>query len=793
MIKNYFKIAWRNLKANRLFSVINILGLSLGLTITILLFLFIRHELSFDEMYAEKENIYRLLTDQESDGGREIAATSPAIAAPMAMDEIPEIKYAARMLQNDFGGTASVRANNENFTEKSFFWVDQELLDIFKVQLVKGQRNNALNRPNTIVLSESAAKKYFGAMDPLGKMIKVDNRYELEVTGVYSDFEANSTLDCGVMASFSTLWFAKKPTWYNLSFETYLLLNPNTDPLAVETKMKELLDKGLEKQDQWYDFRLQPFETIHLHSTQISHSYASNMGDISEVHNLTFLAVLILLIACINYMNLTTAYSQKRSKEVGINKTLGAAKKNLLTRFYMETGVLTAISMGIAVVMAILAIPVFNTVTDQNLNLKLFLKPELLTTFSLIWLVITFVSGSYPALYLSAFSPKTIIQPSYQQGRKNSIIRKSLVVFQFATSVVLIVGVLLIHRQLQFINEQDLGFKPENVMAISTSGIRGAQQTSALVHEFESLTDVKSVSMAQGFPGMSVSGRTLRKKNDGQEGLDINTNVTDSGIIDVLQLKLLAGQNLPAEKQEGDKLVDVILNKKAVDYLGYSPKEAIGKEVHISVTNRIVGVVDDFNFSSLHVPISAYAFHNNTGEPKSYLLVRFRSNGLSKTIAQFENVFQKVAPESSFDYSFLDKNIEKLYKRERRAAQVGIIFCGLAIFVACLGLLGLAAFTAAQRKKEIGIRKVLGASILAISRMLLTDFLKPISVSLAIGFPIAYFLMNRWLQHFAYHIQISWTVFLIAGFSVVLIALVTISFQSIRAATQNPVKSLRTE
>ena len=794
MFKNHLKIAWRSLMTNRLFSVINILGLSLGLAITIVLFLFVRYELSFDSMYAQKENIHRVLIQTEGENGQETWATAPPALAPTAMTDIPDIKLAARMMKNDFGGTASVRANDENFTENSFFWVDGELLDIFNVEFVEGKSETALARPNTVVLSESTAKRYFGNQDPLGKTIKVDGRYDLEISGVYQDFPNNSTLNCNVMATLSSLaWVTKNPSWYNVSFETYCLLGAKADPTTAAAKMMQLLDKNVDKEDQWYSFRLQPLERVHLYSASYSNSYASHIGDIGEVRNLSFLAILIVLIACINYMNLTTARSQKRSKEVGINKTLGASAGSLVARFYTETGLITLLSMVVGVLMAVAALPLFNAIAGQNLDGSLLLNAEFLGAFFIIWITTTLISGLYPALYLSGFSPMSVLQNSNGRGKSNGNIRKGLVILQFATSVILIVGILVIYQQIRFMQQQKLGFDPENVVAISITGVSGKENAEALEQEFKRLPNVTSVAMAQGFPGIDVSGRSLRRKGDERDGLNIQTNVADAGIVDALGLTLLAGRTLPETKQEGDTLVQVVLNKKAIDYLGYSPEEAIGKEVEIGVINTIVGVVEDFNHESLHVPIGAYAFHNNKGEPKSYLLVRFNSTELSRTLQLFENAYKDVAPESAFDYSFLDKNLEKLYEREQRASKVGILFCGLAIFVACLGLFGLAAFMAEQRKKEIGVRKVLGASVLNITRMLSKDFIKLVLVSLVIAFPIAFWLMERWLQDFAYRINIGWAVFAIAGCSAICIALLTVSFQSVRAAMTDPVKSLRSE
>ncbi|MDP5062858.1 MAG: ABC transporter permease [Maribacter sp.] len=793
MFKNHLKIAWRNLKVNRLFSVVNILGLSIGLAVTLILFIFIRHEQSFDTMYTNADNIQRVLLHTDGDNGQEIWATVPPSLGPTMMIDVANVEYAARTLKNDFGGTASLRVLQQNFTENNLFWVDAELLHIFDIPFIKGQAKGALDRPNTAVLSETTAKKYFGTTDPIGKTFTVDGRYELEVTGVYKDFAKNSTLDCNIMASGITTGFFKNPSWNNASFETYCLLKPNTDLASTELQLQEMLNKNMEKENQWYTFSLQPMKDVHLYSSGYDNAYASRIGDIKEVRNLIYLALLILLIACINYMNLTTARSQKRAKEVGISKTLGSSSSSLVLRFYMETGLVTLISLVIGALLTSAAMPIFNAITGQDLSTDLLLNFEFLISLLAIWLVVTLISGLYPALYLSQFKPVIVLKSSIVQSKGNIFIRKGLVVFQFAASVVLIVGVLMISEQMDFIRNQKLGFDAENVVAISINGIKGTEKKDALVSELKGLGNVSSVSLAQGFPGMEVSGRSLSRNDDDKESLNIQTNVTDASVIDVLQLKLLAGRSLPIFKQEKDTLVEVVLNKKAVDYLGYTPEEAIGKTIFISVPNTIVGVVDDFNFASLHEPIGAYAFHNNTGERKSFALVRYKIAANSTTIDQLETVFKNVAPNTAFEYSFLDNNLEKLYVRERRAAKVGFVFSMLAIFIACLGLFGLAAFMGEQRKKEIGIRKVLGASIMGITQMLSKDFVKLVFIAMLIAFPVAYWLMDKWLSNFAFHVDMSYSVFIIAGISALVIALFTISFQSVKAALSNPIKSLRAE
>jgi len=794
MLKNNLKIAWRSLKYNSLFSMVNILGLSLGLAIAIVLYLFITHEHSFDTMYANNDAIYRVLLHTENEGRKEVWCNAPTALTPALKSDIPNVRSAARVFKHNFEQIAFLRVNTTNFIEKNLYWADNELFDIFSVNFLKGHSKNALSRPNTVVLSQSSAQKYFGATDPLGKIITVDNYKHLEVTGVFEDFPSNSTLDCNLIASFNSTNFYKNPSWSNASFETYCLVDATANKSQLQDQIQQILDKNVAKEEQWYSFSLQPLKDIHLYSATYMDSYTSRNGDIKEIKNLSLLALLILVIACINYMNLITARSQKRSKDVGVNKTLGASTKNLIIRFYVETGVITFISLLIAIVLALIVIPIFNTITSQSINIELMLNLKFFVGLFIVWLITTLLSGSYPAIYLSGFSPKAILNPTFKRGNNIQFIRKGLVVLQFTASVVLIIAVLVIYKQLQFIQTKDLGYNPESVMAISTTAIDTDAHLEALLLEFKSLADVKHTAFAQGFPGMGVSGRSLTKNDNDKQGINIQTNVCDAEIADVLQLKLLVG-TMPHQKIKGDTLVEVVLNKKAIEYLGYNPNEAIGKKVTMQLGNNatVVGVVDNFNFASLHQPIGAYAFHNNSREHKSYLLVRFNSKSISNIVEQFENAYKKVIPNAAFDYSFLDNNVAQLYVQEKKMSQVSIIFCSLAIFVACLGLFGLVTFTAEQRFKEIGIRKVLGSSIPQIVTMLSKDFLKLVCVSFIVAFPLGYYLMDNWLQGFAYRIQIQWWVFVLAGIITICIAFITIGWKSFSAATMNPVKALRSE
>ncbi len=794
MFKNFIKLSWRKIKSDKTFSFINIVGLSIGLTITILLFLFVMQERSFDKMYANKDRIYRALLNTTEKANNETWSTVPAALSPNAKTEIPEIENSTRLWDHDFGSTAFIEAENEQYVEPKMYYADAAFFEIFQIEFISGNPSTALERPNTIALSETTAKKYFGTSNAVGKTLVVDNDEVMEITGIYKDFPENSSLDGDLIASFSSVGFYEEPSWSNASFETFFLLKKGSKMANVETKLSTLLNEKVKKEDQWYTFGLQPLEKIHLFSSNIQKGNSSKKGSIEEVRNFSLLAILILLIACINYMNLATARSQKSTKDVGINKTLGASGKVLIFRFFIETGFVTLIAIIIAVILTFITIPLFESVTGSVLSNRPLTSLPFIAAILIIWFMTTLIAGSFPALHLSRFSPMEVMRSSKETRNFSAVLRKGLVIVQFSASVVLIISALVIYTQLQFIQNKNLGYNPENILAISTSAVKKNSDKESLIKRFRQLPEVSSATMSQGYPGLSVSGRTLYKNINSEEGINIQTNRSEDGISDVLQLHFLAGRGLPENKNEKDSVVDVVLNKKAVEFLGISPQEAVGKHISLQLgaNSYVVGVVDNFNFSSLHSPIGAYAF-NNGHEPLRYLLVRFKSSEMPSTLDKFEKIYKDIVPASAFDYSFLDKNVELMYASERRTAKVALIFSGLAIFVACLGLFGLAAFMAEQRTKEIGVRKILGASVTGITALLSKDFIKLVLIALIIAFPLAYWIAEKWLQEFAYRIEINWQIFVFAGIISVFIAFVTVSFQAVKAAISNPINSLRNE
>jgi len=795
MIRSYIKIAWRNIKGSPLFSSINILGLTLSLAITTLLFLFVQHENSFNNSFSKKDQIYRILVDASKGSDSKIYATAPAMVSPTTIEDIPEVLDAVRFLKHGFGEPAYISTGTKEFIEPSLYYADSSLFNIFDFKLTQGIASSSLVKPNTAIISKSTAVRYFGTDQVIGKLFKVDDRLDIEITGVFQDLPANITLDGNIYVSFATSFFSKRPTWSNASLETYILTATGSSESALKLKLKEMLDKHVEKESQWYALNVQPLNKVHLYSGEIQNAYSSRKGSIDQVKSLSWLALLILIIACINYMNLTTARSQKRSREVGVSKTLGASISNLMLRFYAETGLITAISVLAGVALALLCLPFFNELAGKQIPNSMLWSATFILSLVTIWAITTLLAGSYPAIYMSSLSAKKILSGGKIGSYWATNVRKGLVVLQFGASTVLIIGVVVIYNQLKYIQEKDLGFDTEQVMAISINGINKANSVKVLEQELSKLTMVSNVGAAQGYPGKTVSGRMVQNPLEDDGGMAVQTNRADAEALNVMGLRFISGKNLPQLKKEGDSLVDVVVNKKIADYLGYTPEEAIGKPIQMLPSQNafIVGVVEDFNYASLREPIGAYAFHNFPSEYKEYLLVKMKVADLEQSITSIENNFKKVAPNIPFDYSFLDQNIEQLYIEEKQTASIGMIFSLLAIFVACLGLFGLAAFTAEQRDKEIGIRKVLGASVTGIVKLLSADFIKLVAIALLISFPLAYYIMNNWLQDFTYRINISWHPFVLTGLCALAIAMITVSFQAIKAALANPVDSLKTE
>jgi putative ABC transport system permease protein len=797
MLYNYFKIALRNILRNKSFSLINIGGLAIGLTTFLAISLYVVDEFSYDQFHEKKDRIYRAVISAEFDGQTTKWGGAPNSLATTAMKEISEVEKATRVFHHNFGELAFVATETEKFSEKELFFADPEVFDVFTIPFVKGKKATSLSRPGTVVISESAALKYFSGIDPIGKVLTVDNETPLEVTGVYKDFPSNSFLQCKLIASFSSNWFGqdKNQNWGNASFDTFFLLNKDASQEQVDKKIEAMLSKNIAKDNRWFTIALQPLLDIRLHSGDLNASFDRRpYGDFNQVKILMVLALIVILIAAINYMNLTTAQSQKRNKEVGIAKTLGATFGQLNGKFYFEASVFVLLSMLVSLAVFSFVLPLFNELSGKSITMEFAGSGSFWLSFIGIWLILTFLSGFYPALYLSSFSPKSALQKTSTSGGQ-VFIRKGLVIFQFSVSIVLIICSVVFYKQMNFIRDKKLGYQPEQVIAVMVSAAKDRDQVMSLKTEYENLSDVVSVGRSQSYPGIGTSGRNIIRDGAEGDGASLLTTRATSEILEVLNIKLLAGKSLPEIKDPKDTTIQVVINAATADYLQLSPDEAIGKRVQIQGFDgptEVVGVTEDFHFASLHQKIGAYCFHNAKTEPLSFLLVKVNTGNLSATVKQLENVFKKIIP-SAFEYEFLDQHLDNLYKSEQTLSNVVLLFACLAIFVACLGLYALAAFTAEQRTKEIGIRKVMGASVSHLVGMLSKDFMVLVLIAFLIGIPAGYYAMDFWLEDFAYKTTIDVPVFVLAGVVSLAIAWFTVSFESFKAARNNPVKSLRSE
>lgn len=793
MLLNYLKIAFRNIIRNKTFSLINILGLTFGLISFLGISLYVIDEFSYDRFHENSDRIYRAVITAEFDGQTVKWGAVPNKLAPAAAKEIPEIEKATRVFPHNFGDIGFISTETDKFSETKLFYADPEIFDVLTIPMLQGTPEKALDRPGTMIISESSAKRYFGDENPIGKTLVVDNSKSYEITGIYEDFPPNSFLQCRLIASFSSIGFGKPEgqNWGNASFDTFFLLNKGVKAETVDQKIAGLLEREIPQDERWFKITLQPLLDIRLHSGDLTTSIdRREYGDYKQVQVLIALALVILIIAAVNYMNLTTAQAQRRNKEVGISKTLGATFFELNSKFYFEASIFVFLSLIISVILFYSGLPFFNYISGKTILPTFISQSWFWLAFVGLWILLTLISGFYPAFYLSSFSPKSALLNNSNSGGQSSI-RKGLVVLQFSISIILIICATMFYKQISFMRDKKLGYQPDQVVAVMISAAKDPQQVSSLKTEFESLAEVKEVAYSQAYPGISTSGYTVAHEGS-EQGASIATTRASHEILDVLGIKLLAGKTLPANKDPKDTTVQVVINKSTADYLGWSPDEAIGRRVRIfwNQPTEIVGVTEDFHFTSLHQPIGNYCFNNSKDNRHIYLLVKVQAGNLSSTIDKLESTFKKVIP-AAFEYNFLDQQMAKLYQAEERLSNVVLFFSGLAIFIACLGLYALASFTAEQRIKEIGIRKVLGASVFQLVAMLSREFITLVIIAFAIGIPVGYYLMSNWLEGFAYRTNLDVIVFIISGALALIIAWITVSFESFKAAKRNPVESLR--
>ena len=785
MFRNYFKIAFRNIVRHKAFATINIAGLSIGMACSIFILLWVQNELSYDKFHKNADYIYRLPA-----GG----ATNSGPMVPELKAKIPAIKNFVRFSQP----TETVFASGtKRFDEKAVFYADSTLLQVFSFPLVSGNAETALTRPDAVLITEDMARKYFGSEDPMGKIIRKDNKDNVVVTGVLKNIPANSHLQFDFIMPMSAIahtdWRLKDNIWDSYDFYDYIQFNDNfkATPAALaafSSQANKIIAAHIKENTP--AIKLQPLTDIHLRSAY--HDNLPGQGNIQYVNTFFIVALFILAVACINFMNLATARSARRAKEVGLRKVVGAGRMQLIGQFLGESLFISFIALVIAVGIVYLLLPVFNDLAGKELSIQL-LNGKLIALLLGIALFTGLVSGSYPALFLSGFRPVETLKGNMKTMGGNLYFRNGLVVMQFVVSIVLLSGTALVYRQLNFIRNRDIGYNKSNLLYMPMTGEMGDKQ-----HELK--TELKANPLTANFTttsdpisnmGSSTSGFEWQGKTEDDKKIWFSKMWVNDGFFDVLQLKMASGRALSTTEFADSP--NIVINEAAAKIMRMTPTTAVGQPITFNGDKgTIVGVVKDFNYKSAQTAIEpmVLAFNRWNG---GIVVVRTLPGKAEATIQALEKINKLLNPSFPFSYGFIDQDINNLYKGEQQMGSLFNVFAMIAIFISCMGLYGLSAFMAEQRTREIGVRKVLGASVFNVVHLLSAGFTKLILIAIVIAIPIAWFVTNKWLGSFAYRIDVGWTVFLLASVGALAIAWITVSYESIKAAIANPIKSLRTE
>jgi putative ABC transport system permease protein len=810
MFKNNLKIAWRSLKKQPFFTFLNIFGLAIGMAGGILVSLYIYDELSYDKMFVDADRIYRINGDLKFGGNIRNFAVVTAPMADAVKSDIPEVELTTRfrtvgsMLLKKTGSVVNVKETHATYVDETFF-------SMFGIDLLVGDPTSALKSPNTLILTKTAAKKHFDIDNALEQTLVLNNGDTYTVTGVIEDFPENSFLrDYGVFMSMKGYGDAWVTNWAGNNFQTYIKLTPGTAANDIQERLQAIVGRyvipgiqevfpGINEEQliasgSYLNFSTIALKDIRLHSNRSAEMNPNN--SIQNVYILFFIALFLIVLARVNFMNLSTAGSLKRAKEVGVRKTLGSNKGALRVQFLTESGLIALGSMALAIFLAWSVMPLFNQLSDKSLKIP-FTDPLFWGCTLLATVLLGLLSGSYPAFFMSKFMPVKVLKGSTGSNVGGAKVRNALVVFQFAISVFLIISTLVVYQQLRFIQSKDLGFSKDQVLLINDAYAAG-EQLQSFKQQVKQLGGVQNASLSSFYPTPSNrSDETFNREGalGGEHSISMQDWEVDYDYISVMGLEIIAGRDF--DRSFGTDSTAIIINEAALKLFGMEPEEAIGMRVTKVMEggntpfSTVIGIVKNFHYRSLRDDIDALSM--SLGNYANGMAVKLSAGDFGATIAQIENIWKQVAPGQPFSYNFMDEAFNSTYRSERRLGQIFVVFTILSILIACLGLFGLATFNAERRIKEIGVRKVLGASVGQITYRLTTDFLKMVGVAILISLPIGWYVMNKWLEDFSYRIEIGFEIFALAAFLAIVVAVLTISYQSIKAALVNPVKSLRTE
>jgi putative ABC transport system permease protein len=813
MLKNYIKVALRNLWKSKGFTAINIIGLAAGLGVCLLIVLYVMDELSYDRYNAGADRIYRLDADLNFNNTQFYAAASPKPLARTLLKDFPDFLQMVRL--NNYGDVMVKKGGNW-IQDHHSVWADSTFFKVFTVPMIVGDPNTALNEPHSLVIDETTAIKYFNSTDVIGKTLELEDHHTCKVTGVIRDIPKQSHFHFSFIRPLRDGYNQNDDDeWLSNNYESYVLAKPGVSRETLQAHLNQTSNinlgrqlqavlhaslADLNKQGSHFRYVLMPLTDIHLHSNKSGDLEAN--GNITYVYVFSFIAILILVIACVNFMNLSTARSANRAKEVGIRKVAGSTKSNLIFQFLTESVLLSFFSLILALGLALLLLPMFNTLAGKELHASTLFSGRILPVLVLLVFVVGCLAGSYPAFYLSSFQPIKVLKGSVSAGFKSSWLRSSLVVFQFFISISLIIGTLVIYRQLNFIRNREIGYSRDQVLLIKNAYSAG-DPVLTLRKQLKQIAGITNATLSGDMPSQggsySQNGWFRDPSLDAKDVVILTNMFVDEDYVPTLGMKMVKGRNFDPIHFPTDSL-GIVINEAAAQLLGwkdpldqklYRPNSRESSGKMSSQAYHVVGVVKDFNYSSMHDKVLPAIL--NLSDNRGTLAIRFQGGNIPSLVHQVQTRWEAIAGGVPFAYTFMDNDFNNLYKAEEQTGQVFITFAIFAIAIACLGLFGLVTYAAEQRTKEIGIRKVLGASTTGLTALLSKDFIKLVLVASLIAFPVAWWAMNQWLQSFAYRIGISWWIFVVAGMSAILIALFTVITQTIRAALANPVSSLRSE
>jgi len=805
MIKNYFKIAWRNIKRQKAYAGINILGLAIGIAACLLILQYVSFELSYENFHTKKDRIYRVHQDRYDNGKLSTQWAGGAFAVGNSFkDVIPEIEDYVKVVGND---KVIAEINNQPLKIEKVFFASSSFFKIFTYPLLAGDEKKALTEPFTAAISETTARTLYGNTNAVGKVLKLNRNSNYTITAVFKDAPANTQLKPDILLSYATFLKFQGPdnnpetAWARDGCLTYLLLRPGVGPAVVEAKFPPIVEKGvgelLKRFNASVTYSLLPMKDIHLYSHFMQEPGPN--GDGKTVYLLLAIAFFIVVIAWVNYINLATARAINRAREVGIRKAIGSQRRQLIFQFLTESTLLNAFAVVLALLLMIVAIPAFNQLSGQNLSFSLLGNVDFWLGLTALFVTGVFFSGLYPAFVLSGFKPIEVLKGKMVTTKQGALLRKGLVVFQFAASLFLLIGTVIVYQQIQYMRKQSLGIDIEQTLVVTPPIVRTdstfLKQMTAFKQSLSGLSSIRSVAVSTSIPGEAVgwnAGGIKLAGTDESTQKQYRVIGVDYDFIKTYDLKLIAGRIFSKDFGTDDQAV--IFNRKGIEQLGFNkPEEALGKKIDFwGKQYAIAGVTENFHQQSLREAYEPLILRLIPGI-SGYLSVKTNTGELNQTISQVKSAWNKFFPGNTFEYFFLDDHFNDQYKADQRFGQVFGLFTALAILVACLGLFGLASFTTLQRTKEIGIRKVLGASVAGIMKLLYQEFALLLLIAFVVATPLAWLTVSKWLQGYAFRISIQWNYFMIPFIVIVAIALLTVSFQSVKAAIANPVKSLRME